>query len=248
MTNVQAPLIVIPARLAATRLPNKPLADICGKPMIIHVWERAIESNLGPVIVACGDQEIYEVVIAAGGEAVLTDPALPSGSDRVKVAADIFDPHGLYPIIINVQGDVPTLDPNLLKACLEPFEHTPNLDIATLATEILDKHELNDPNVVKVAMGMDAKDDIGRALYFSRNALPSGDGPHYHHVGLYAYSREALNHFVTLPVHPLETREKLEQLRALAHGMNIQVKVIEGPVPFGVDTQADLEKAIEILR
>jgi len=248
MTNVQAPLIVIPARLAATRLPNKPLADICGKPMIIHVWERAREANLGPVIVACGDQEIYEVVTAAGGEAVLTDPALPSGSDRVKAAADIFDPQGIYPIIINVQGDVPTLDPHLLKACLEPFTHTPNLDIATLATEIHDTDELKDPNVVKIAAGMDITDNIGRALYFSRNILPHGEGLHYHHVGLYAFSREALNRFVTLPVHPLETREKLEQLRALAHGMKVHVKVIEGPVPFGVDTQADLEKAIEILR
>lgn len=248
MTNVQPPLIVIPARLAATRLPNKPLADINGKPMIVHVWERAVEANLGPVIVACGDQEIYEVVLAHGGEAVLTDPALPSGSDRVKVAADLFDPQGLYPIILNVQGDVPTLDPALLQACLEPFEKTSLLDIATLATEIQDPDELKDPNVVKIAAAMDIQDDIGQALYFSRNVLPFGEGPHYHHVGLYAYRREALQHFVMLPVHPLEAREKLEQLRALANGMSIHVKVIHGPVPFGVDTQEDLERAIEILR
>ncbi|MEB3701586.1 3-deoxy-manno-octulosonate cytidylyltransferase [Candidatus Bealeia paramacronuclearis] len=247
MSLMQTPLIVIPARLAATRLPNKPLADILGKPMIIHVWERALQAHLGPVIVACGDQEIYEVVMGFGGMAILTDPLLPSGSDRVKAAVDIFDPQGIYSHIINVQGDVPTLDPELLRACLDPFLIAPNLDIATLATEIQETDELADPNVVKIALGLEAGSDIGRALYFSRNVVPSGEGPHYHHVGLYAYSRKALNRYVTLPVHPLESHERLEQLRALAHGMTIHVKVISGEVLFGVDTQSDLDRAIAIL-
>jgi len=239
-------LIVIPARLAATRLPNKPLADICGKPMIVHVWERALQANAGPVLVACGDQEILDAVKAYGAEGILTDPSLPSGTDRVKAALDIYDPHGKYEVIINMQGDLPTFDPSLLCQVLEPFQN-PSVEMTTLANLIDDPNELADPNTVKVALSLKTGDSIGRALYFSRNPLPSGEGPHYHHIGIYAYGRECLNRFVSLPVDPLEAREKLEQLRALGNGMRLDVKVVNTSIPFGVDTPGDLEKARRII-
>jgi 3-deoxy-manno-octulosonate cytidylyltransferase (CMP-KDO synthetase) len=239
-------LVVIPTRLAATRLPNKPLADICGKSMICRVWEKAIEANVGPVLVACGDQEIVKAVKFFGGEAILTDPTLPTGTDRVKAAADIYDSKGAYEFVINVQGDLPTLEPSLLREALDPFQD-PLVDIATLATIITDPHELTDENVVKIALSLKGDESIGRALYFSRSLIPSGIGPHYHHIGLYAFRREALNRFVSLPANSLEARERLEQLRALAHGMRIDVKVVNTKAPFGVDTPADLEKAIRII-
>ncbi len=242
----QQTLIVIPVRLAATRLPNKPLADICGKSMICHVWEKAIEANLGPVLVACGDSEIVEAVESFGGQAILTDPNLPSGTDRVKAATDIYDPKGTYEFVINVQGDLPTLESSLLRDTLEPFQE-PLVDMATLASIIEDPHELTDENVVKIALSLKGEGTIGRALYFSRTLIPSGMGPHYHHIGLYSFRREALNRFVSLPPNALEKREKLEQLRALAHGMRIDVKVVNAKAPFGVDTPADLEKAIRII-
>lgn len=242
----QKALIVIPARLAASRLPNKPLADILGKPMIIHVWEKAVEANVGPVLVACGDQEIVKVVKSFGGHAILTDPALPSGTDRVKTAADLFDPSGTYRFVINIQGDLPTLEPSLVRQALEPFKD-PLVDMTTLATIIEDTYELSDPNTVKIALSLKGDGPIGTALYFSRNPIPSGDGPHYHHIGLYAYRRECLNRFVSLPLNPLELREKLEQLRALAYGIRIDVKVVDSSAPFGVDTPDDLAKAIQIM-
>lgn len=240
-------IAVIPTRLAATRLPHKPLADICGKPMIIHVWERALKADVGPVIIASADQDIIDVVGARGGIAVLTDPALPTGTDRVKAAIDLYDPNKTYTHVINIQGDLPTLDPSLVRHVLDPFKE-PQVDIATLATPIRDSQELTDENVVKIALSLSENDAMGRALYFSRNQLPSGEGAHYHHIGLYAYTRACLNRFVDLPVNPLETRERLEQLRALAHGMRIDVKVVETQAPFGVDTPADLEKAIRVLK
>jgi 3-deoxy-manno-octulosonate cytidylyltransferase (CMP-KDO synthetase) len=247
MTKIfQKTLVVIPVRLAATRLPNKPLADICGKSMIRHVWEKAVEADVGPVVVACGDSEIVQEVKSFGGEAVFTDPALPTGTDRVKAAADIYDPQNTYEYVINVQGDLPTLDPSLIREALDPFQD-PLVDIATLATSIEDPHELTDGNVVKIALSVDGDETIGRALYFSRTLIPSGTGPHYHHIGLYAFQREALNRYVSLPVNALEVRERLEQLRALAHGMRIDVKVVNTKAPFGVDTAADLEKAIRII-
>jgi len=179
--------------------------------------------------------------------ALLTEPALPSGTDRVKAAADLYDPQGRYKYIINIQGDLPTLDPSLVSHVLQPLQN-PDVDIATLATPIEDEHELNDSNVVKIALSLKEGDLIGRALYFSRNIIPSGPGTYYHHIGLYAYKRERLNQFVSLPIDPLETREKLEQLRALAHGMRIDVKVVHTGAPFGVDTPADLEKAIKMVQ
>ncbi len=242
----QKTLVIIPARLAASRLPNKPLADICGKPMIMHVWERAVEANVGPVIVACGDPEIFDAVESFGGEAILTDPSLPSGTDRAKAAADIYDPEGTYNLVINVQGDLPTLDPALVRQVLEPFTNL-LVDMTTLATPIEDPHELTDPNVAKIAISLEAGASIGRALYFSRNPIPSGAGPHYHHIGIYGFTRESLKRYVSLPVNSLEAREKLEQLRALAHGMRLDVKIVDSNAPFGVDTPADLERAIRVI-
>lgn len=242
----QNTLIVIPVRLGATRLPRKPLADICGKPMIIHVWEKAIQANVGPVIVASADQEILDVLADYGGEGVLTDPALPTGTDRVKEAADIYDPQRTYKFVVNIQGDLPTLEASLVRHVLDPFQD-PLVDMATLATQIEDLHELHDTNVVKIALSFHGEGPMGRALYFSRNLTPSGEGSHYHHIGLYAYKRECLERFVSLPVNSLEVRERLEQLRALAHGMRIDVKVVEAKAPFGVDTAADLEKAIRVI-
>lgn len=239
-------LLVIPARLAATRLPNKPLADIWGKPMIIHVWEKAVEAGIGPVVVACGDEEIVKVVHSFGGEAILTDPSLASGTDRVKAAADLYDEKEKFPFVINIQGDLPTLDPSIIRHSLDPFVD-PAVDITTLGTPIKDSYELTDPGTVKIALSMHDDRMIGRALYFSRNLIPSGEGAHYHHIGLYAFRRQALNKFVNLPINPLEVREKLEQLRALAHGMRIDVKIVDTEVPFGVDTRADLDKAIRII-
>lgn len=240
-------IAVIPVRLGATRLPGKPLADICGKPMIVHVWEKAMAADVGPVIVACGDQEIVDVIQSAGGEAVLTDPSLPTGTDRVKAAIDLYDPEETYTHVINIQGDLPTLDPTLVRHVLDPFQD-PEVDIATLATPIHEAHELTDGNVVKIALSLQEGASIGRGIYFSRNLLPSGEGDHYHHIGLYGYTRSCLNRFVKLPINPLETRERLEQLRALAHGMRIDVKVVDTDAPFGVDTTADLDKAIRIIR
>lgn len=244
---IQNTMVVIPTRLGATRLPHKPLADICGKPMIVHVWERAVEADIGPVIVASAEQEILDAVRSFGGEGILTNPDLPTGTDRIKAAMDTYDPQGSYTHVINIQGDLPTLDPSLVRHVLDPFKD-PLVDIATLGTPITDPHELTDMNVVKIALSLKENASIGRALYFSRHLLPSGEGIHYHHIGLYAYTRDCLNRFVDLPVDALEVRERLEQLRALAHGMRIDVKVVETKAPFGVDTPADLEKAICIIR
>lgn len=243
---IQKTLVVIPTRLGAIRLPNKPLADICGKPMIVHVWEKATQADVGPVIVASADQEIVDVIHAVGGVGMLTDPSLATGTDRVKAAVDLYDPQGIYNHIINIQGDLPTLEPGLVRHVLEPFKD-PLVDMATLSTPITDPHELTDGNVVKIALSLKEGADIGRALYFSRNLIPSGEGPHYHHIGLYAYTRDCLNRFVSLSVNDLEVRERLEQLRALAHGMRIDVKVVETKAPFGVDTPADLAKAIAVM-
>jgi 3-deoxy-manno-octulosonate cytidylyltransferase (CMP-KDO synthetase) len=243
---IQKTLVVIPTRLGATRLPHKPLADICGKPMIVHVWEKTVAADVGPVIVASADQEIVDVIQSVGGHGVLTDPSLATGTDRVKAAMDLYDPHGTYSHIINVQGDLPTLDPSLVRHVLDPFKD-PLLNMATLATPIIDPDELTDMNVVKIALSLKENASIGRALYFSRNLLPSGEGIHYHHIGLYGYTRDCLNRFVNLPINALEVRERLEQLRALAHGMRIDVKVVESKAPFGVDTPADLDKARHIM-
>jgi 3-deoxy-manno-octulosonate cytidylyltransferase (CMP-KDO synthetase) len=238
-------LVVIPSRLSATRLPDKPLADIHGTPMIVHVWRRAIEAGIGPVVVACGDRAILEVVEAAGGRAVMTDPTHPSGSDRVWEAVELVDPEARHDIIVNVQGDLPTLDGALIRRSLDPLA-VPSVDIATLVCEIADPAERDRPSVVKAVVAWSG-DGIGRALYFSRAAVPTGAGPLYHHIGLYAYRRAALQRFVSLPPAPLERREKLEQLRALEAGMRIDAAEVH-TVPLGIDTPEDLERAREMLK
>jgi 3-deoxy-manno-octulosonate cytidylyltransferase (CMP-KDO synthetase) len=239
------PLILIPARLASTRLPNKPLAEIAGQPMIVQVWRRAMEADLGPVVVAAAEPEIVAAVEAAGGKAVLTDPNHPSGSDRIFEALQRVDPDGRHDAIINVQGDLPTLDPHSIRLALAPLAE-PQVDIATLVTEITSAEERQAAHVVKAVVSFAPGAKIGRALYFSRSLVPSGEGAHWHHIGLYAYRRAALERFVSLPVGVLEQREKLEQLRALENGMRIDAHLVDA-VPLGVDTPADLEKARAVL-
>ena len=242
-------IVVIPARLASTRLPNKPLADIHGRPMIVRVWERAVAAGIGPVLVACAEEAIAEAVRRAGGEAVLTDPDLPSGSDRVAAALRKYDPARRYDAIVNVQGDLPAIDPAVIRTVLLPLSD-PAVDIATVAAEIVDPEERTNPNVVKAVFVPAAADGrgitAGRALYFTRATAPSGDGPLFHHIGIYAYRRAALERFVALPPGVLEQRERLEQLRALEAGMRIDVAVVR-TVPLGVDAPADLERARSLL-
>lgn len=243
--DLSAPLIVIPARMASTRLPGKPLASICGAPMIVQVWRRAVESGLGRVLVAAAEPEIVEAVTGAGGEALLTDPDLPSGSDRVWQAIERLDPEGRHQLILNVQGDLPTLDPALIRTAHEALLAR-GADISTLACEITRPEERTNPNVVKAVIALPPGARSGRALYFTRATAPSGDGPLYHHIGLYGYRRAALKHFVSLPPSPLELREKLEQLRALEAGLSIEVALVD-TVPLGVDTPEDLARARELL-
>ena len=235
------PLLVIPARMDSQRLPGKPLADIGGVPMIVHVMERAKAANVGPVVIACAEEEIAEAVRAAGGTAVLTDPDLPSGTDRVRVAAEIIDPDGRYNCVVNVQGDLPTLDPLAVSAAVKVLSDVPDCDIATLVVATEDAREMADPNVVKAVLSMETE-TRGRALYFTRAHAPSGNGPLWHHVGIYAYRRDSLNKFCALPPSPLEQRERLEQLRALEAGMRIDAAVITS-APEGVDTPEDLDRA-----
>jgi len=234
-------LIVIPARMAASRLPGKPMVDIAGEPMIVHVWRRAIEAQAGRVVVAADTDEIVAAVRGAGGEAVLTRPDHASGSDRVFEAVRGVDPQGAAQLVVNLQGDLPTLEPHLIRACLQPLG-VQGPDIATLAAEIVEPDECTNPNVVKVVGTPMAQKNRLRALYFTRATAPYGEGPLYHHIGIYAYRRPALERFIGLKPSPLERREKLEQLRAIEAGMRIDVQVVD-TVPLGVDTPADLERA-----
>jgi 3-deoxy-manno-octulosonate cytidylyltransferase (CMP-KDO synthetase) len=238
------PVILIPARMASTRLPGKPLADIGGEPMIVHVWRRAKEAGLGPVVVATDTVEVATAVEKAGGIAVMTRVDHPSGSDRIFEAVENFDPEGHHDIIVNVQGDLPTIDPRAIAASVPPLAN-PAVDIATLAVEIRREEEKTDPNVVK-AIGAQIAPGHFRALYFTRATAPTGEGPLYHHVGLYAWRRSALKKFVTLKPSPLEIRERLEQLRALEAGMRIDIVLVDD-VPLGVDAPHDLERARAIL-
>jgi 3-deoxy-manno-octulosonate cytidylyltransferase (CMP-KDO synthetase) len=239
------PIIVIPARMASSRLPGKPLADIHGRPMIVHVMARALEADIGPVAVACADEEIFSAVRAAGGIAVLTDPSLPSGSDRVHAALAMLDPQGRHDVVVNFQGDLPTMPPTQLRAVITPLAD-PTVDIATLVAPIESDDEANAASVVKAACVFDRGRAVSLALYFSRAAIPWGEGPRWHHIGIYAFRRAALARFVGLPESPLERREKLEQLRALEAGMRIACARVEH-APFGVDTPADLERARRLL-
>lgn len=241
MTN----LVLIPARMASTRLPGKPLAEIGGVPMIVQVARRAEESGVGRTVVATGDQEIAEAVIAHGHEAVLTRADHPSGSDRIFEALEKLDPDKLIETVVNVQGDLPTIEPATIEASLAPLEN-PAVDIATLGIEIRDDSERSDPNIVKI-VGSPLSETRLNALYFTRATAPYGDGPLYHHIGLYAYRRDALQKFVSLVPSPLEIRERLEQLRAIEAGMRIDVEIV-GAVPFGVDTADQLDRARSLLQ
>ncbi|HYJ59462.1 MAG TPA: 3-deoxy-manno-octulosonate cytidylyltransferase [Methyloceanibacter sp.] len=238
-------LIVIPARLKATRLPDKPMADLGGEPMIVHVWRRAVEADCGPVVVATDAEPVRDAVLAAGGEAVMTRPDHVSGSDRVFEAVTACDPAERLDTIVNLQGDLPTLDPASVRACLAALAEG-DADIGTIAAEISRPEERIDPNVVKV-VGSPLGGNILRALYFTRATAPHGEGPLYHHIGIYAYTRAALRRFVSLPPSPLERREKLEQLRALEAGMRINVGLVD-TVALGVDTPRDLERVRQLLQ
>jgi len=238
------PLVLIPARMASTRLPGKPLADIAGKPMIVHVAERAREADCGAVAVATDDVDVAEAVRAAGFTAVMTRADHPSGSDRIFEALGALDPDGRHNVVVNVQGDLPTIDPADIRAALSPLAD-PACDIATLGVEITVEEEKTNPNVVKI-VGAPHGPSILRALYFTRATAPWGEGPLYHHVGLYAWRRTALARFVALPPSVLESRERLEQLRALEAGMEIHAAIIDSE-PLGVDTQPDLERARALL-
>jgi 3-deoxy-manno-octulosonate cytidylyltransferase (CMP-KDO synthetase) len=239
-------IVIVPARLKATRLPDKPLADIHGLPMIVHVWRRAVEADVGRVVVATDSTEIAQAVVAAGGEAVMTREDHPSGSDRIWEALSKVDPKRKAEIVVNLQGDLPTLEPRLVRDCVAPLARK-GVDIATLAAEIKIEHERNAPSVVKmIGTPVAGAAGVFRALYFTRTSAPYGEGPLYHHIGIYAYRRAALERFVKLPPSPLELREKLEQLRALEAGLRIEVTLVD-TVPLGVDTPEDLERARELL-
>jgi 3-deoxy-manno-octulosonate cytidylyltransferase (CMP-KDO synthetase) len=235
------PIVLIPARLAATRLPGKPLADIGGIPMIVRVLRQAEAADIGPVAVAAGDPEIVEAVTAAGGRAVLTDPALPSGSDRILAALDSLDPAGRHDAVINLQGDMPFVPPHVLQACFALLVDQASCDIATVVAAEQSAADRSNPDVVKAVLSMTLGASRGRALYFTRSTL-YGDAPVWRHVGIYGYRREALARFNAAPPSPLEQREKLEQLRALELGLSIWATVTEA-APISVDNPADLAQA-----
>lgn len=238
------PLVLIPARMQATRLPGKPLAPIAGEPMIVHVWRRAVEAGIGAVAVATDAPEVARAVERAGGRAVLTRADHPSGSDRIAEAAALLDPDGRHDVVVNVQGDFPTISPGSIAAATGPLRD-PAVDIATIAFEITLPEERTHPDVVK-AIATEVAPGRMRALYFTRASAPWGEGPLLHHVGLYGYRRAALARFVALPPSPLERRERLEQLRALEAGLRIDIAVVEDQ-PFGVDNPEGLERARRLL-
>ena len=235
------PIVVIPARMAATRLPGKPLADIGGKAMILRVLDQALAADIGPVAVAAGDAEIAWAVTAAGGTAVLTDPALPSGSDRILAALAELDPGRRHDVVINLQGDMPFVDPAVLSACAGLLEREAGCDIATVVAAESSPADRTNPDVVKAVLALGEGQASGRALYFTRSTL-YGEGPVFRHIGIYGYRRAALERFNAAPPSPLERREKLEQLRALELGLSIWAAVAD-KAPISVDTPADLQAA-----
>jgi 3-deoxy-manno-octulosonate cytidylyltransferase (CMP-KDO synthetase) len=240
-------IVIIPARMAATRLPGKPMAEIAGLPMIVHVWRRAMEANVGRVVVATDDLAIAAAIELAGGEAAMTRPDHVNGTLRIHEALGNLGSDA--DIVVNMQGDIPTISPTAVQAALAPLAE-PEVDLATICAEITRAEERTDPNVVKVigspANLTEEDANILRVLYFTRATAPHGPGPLYHHIGLYAWRRTALDRYVTLSPTPLEQREKLEQLRALENGMRIDAAIVD-EVPLGVDTPADLERARDIL-
>ncbi len=241
MTDLSNAIILIPARMASSRLPGKPLAEIDGLPMIVQVVKRGWEADLGPVIVAAAEQEVVDAVKAHGGQAVLTDPDLPSGSDRIHAALEAHDPDGKFENVINLQGDLPAISPEAIRACHHALTET-GADIATLAAEIEDDEEIGNPNVVKALARFEAGERVGIAEDFQRELPTDWLGSKLHHIGLYAYRRGALERFVALPPSKREQERKLEQMRALDAGMSIAVGLVD-TIPFGVDTPEDLERA-----
>ena len=239
------PVVIIPTRLASARLPSKPLAKIGGRPMILWVLERALQANIGPVFVACAEQVIVNIVKKAGGQAILTNPDHPSGSDRVFEALNLIDPKKAFDVIVNLQGDLPTIESHDFQSVLKPLENKA-VDIATLVAKIQSSTESSNPNIVKAVMGLGKGEKTSRVIYFTRALAPSGKGPFFHHIGIYAYRRQALSRFVNLPASALERRESLEQLRALEDGMRIDATLVD-TAPIGVDTPADLKRVKSIL-
>jgi 3-deoxy-manno-octulosonate cytidylyltransferase (CMP-KDO synthetase) len=239
-------IIVIPARMASVRLPGKPMADIHGLPMIVHVWKRAVETNIGKVLVAAAENEIADVIRSHGGDALATDPSLPSGSDRIAAALKLRDPHSKFTYVVNLQGDLPTIDPLAVQRCLAGLTND-SVDIATIAARIEANEDVENPNIVKAIAPLSEGREVAYARDFVREVGPEHDAPFWHHIGVYAYRREALDRFVSLPVSTREARRKLEQMRALDNDMRMAVVRVDS-VPLGVDAPADLEAARVMLR
>jgi 3-deoxy-manno-octulosonate cytidylyltransferase (CMP-KDO synthetase) len=239
-------IVVIPARMASTRLPGKPLADIHGLPMIVHVWRRAQEARIGQVLVAAAELEIVNAVKAQGGDAIVTDPHLPSGSDRIAQALELRDPDRCWEYVVNIQGDLPTIDPLSILRCLAGLLNE-SVEISTIAVRIDDPHDLENPNIVKAIAPLSDSREVAFARDFVRELGPGHQPPYWHHIGMYAYRRAALERFVSLPVSQREKERRLEQMRALDNGMRIAVVRVDS-VPLGVDTPAELEIARQMLK
>ena len=239
-------IVVIPARMASVRLPGKPMADIHGTPMIVHVWKRAVEANIGKVLVAAAENEIADVIRAHGGDALATDPSLPSGSDRIAAALKLRDPQAKFTYVVNLQGDLPTIDPLAVQRCLAGLTND-SVDIATIAARIEADEDVKNPNIVKAIAPLSEGREVAYARDFVREVGPEHDAPYWHHIGVYAYRREALDRFVSLPVSTREARRKLEQMRALDNDMRSAVVRVDS-VPLGVDAPVDLDAARAILR
>jgi 3-deoxy-manno-octulosonate cytidylyltransferase (CMP-KDO synthetase) len=246
MIENQNTIVVIPARMASTRLPGKPLADIHGLPMIVHVWKRAIEANVGQVLVAAAEVEIADVIKAHGGDAIVTNPSLPSGSDRIAEALSLRDPQARFSFVVNLQGDLPTIDALSIQRCLAGLVNEP-ADISTIAARIETQQDIDNPNIVKAIAPLSDEREVAFARDFVRNVGPEHAAPYWHHIGVYAYRRPVLEKFVSLPVSDREADRKLEQMRALDNDMRIVVVRVD-TVPLGVDTPHELEIARRMLR
>lgn len=246
MVEPENTIVVIPARMSSSRLPGKPLADINGLPMIVHVWKRAIEANVGQVLVAAAEVKIVEIIRNHGGDAIVTDPALPSGSDRIAAALKMRDIHEKFEYVVNLQGDLPTIDPLAVRRCLAGLTNE-QVDIATIAALIENDVDIKNPNIVKAIASLGKDREVAYARDFVREVGPEHEAPYWHHIGVYAYRRQSLSRFVSLPVSTRETLRKLEQMRALDNDMRIAVVRVDS-VPLGVDTSADLEAVRAILR
>ncbi len=246
MVEPETTIVVIPARMSSSRLPGKPLADINGLPMIVHVWKRATEANVGQVLVAAAEVKIVEIIRNHGGDAIVTDPALPSGSDRIAAALKMRDIHEKFEYVVNLQGDLPTVDPLAVRRCLAGLTNE-QVDIATIAALIENDEDIKNPNIVKAIASLGKDREVAYARDFVREVGPEHEAPYWHHIGVYAYRRQSLSRFVSLPVSTRETLRKLEQMRALDNDMRIAVVRVDS-VPLGVDTSADLEAVRAILR